>query len=121
MPLTLFGFYGRPHDFAVTKAGVPLEECVFLLDFSRPLKRIRWLGTTNRWVGVTVGLLVPVVHEEEGKGGFMIGVHRGQPYFVDIPKLWREHYGAVPVRKSEPSDLLKIIGDFANHFPEDCR
>jgi hypothetical protein len=45
--LTLFGFHGRPHDFAVTKADLPLEECVFLLDFSRPLGKHRWFGKYN--------------------------------------------------------------------------
>jgi len=41
MALRLFGFQGHPHDFAATKAGLPLEDCVFLLDFSRPLGRLR--------------------------------------------------------------------------------
>src|SRR5215467_4491273 len=92
--LTLFGFCDRPHDFAATKVGANLEECVFLLDFARPLERIRWLGVTNRWLGVTVALLVPVVHQGQGKSEFVIRVHRGQPYFSGIPKLWRYHSGA---------------------------
>ena len=54
--LTLFGFRDRPHDFAATKVGAAVEECVFILDFARPLERIRWLGVTNRWLGVTVVL-----------------------------------------------------------------
>jgi hypothetical protein len=121
MALTLFGFHDRPHDFAATKAGASLEDCAFLLDFARPLERIRWLGVNNRWLGITVGLLVPVVHQGQDKGEFVIGVHRGQPYFADIPKLWREHYGAARALRSEPVDGLEIVADFGRHFPEDCQ
>jgi len=37
MALQLFGFHGRPHDFAVTKADLPLEDCVFILGGSGAL------------------------------------------------------------------------------------
>lgn len=121
MALKLYGFHNRPHDVAVTKTDAPLEECMFLLDFTRPLERIRWLGVTNRSFGPTVGLLVPVVHQGEEKGGFVIGIHRGQPYFTDIPKLWHKHRGSVCTIKSKPMDELDIIADFSRHFPEDCK
>lgn len=123
MALQLFGFHGRPHDFAATKADVPLEECAFLLDFSRPLGRLRWLGfgKLNRWVGVTVGLAVPVVHQAEQSGGYQISVPRGAPYFTDIPKLWKKHYGSSRSLVAEPIGGLNIIADFATHFPEDCQ
>jgi hypothetical protein len=77
MALQLFGFHERPHDYAATKADVPLEDCVFLLDFSRPLEKLRWLGAHNKWVGITVGLFVPVVHQAEQSGGYVISVSRG--------------------------------------------
>jgi hypothetical protein len=121
MALTLYGFHDRPHDFAVTKAGAALEDCVFLLDFTRPLKRVRWLGVTNRWLGITVGLLVPVVHQGEDKGGYGTSVSRGEPYFEDIPKLWRQHYGERRTIRSESVGGMQIIADFANHFPQDCQ
>jgi hypothetical protein len=121
MALTLFGFHNRPHDFAATKVGATLEECVFLLDFARPLERTRWFGVTNRWFGVTVGMLVPVVHQGQKKGEFVIGLHRGQPYFSDMPRLWREHHGTARSIRSAPVDELDIIADFAKHFPEDCQ
>ena len=121
MALTLFGFRDRPHDFAATKVGATLEDCAFLLDFARSIERIRWLGANNRWLGFTVGLLVPVVHLGQDKGEFVIGVNRGQSYFADIPKLWREHRGAARTIRSEPVDGLQIIADFARHFPEDCQ
>jgi len=120
MALTLYGFRDRPHDFAVTKAGATLDDCAFLLDFSRPLERMRWLGVPNRWLGVTVGLLVPVVHQGQENGEHVIGVSRGQPYFADIPNLWREHRGTRRTTRSEPADGLQIIADFGRHFPEDA-
>lgn len=120
MALTLYGFHDRPHDFAATKAGASLDDCTFLLDFSRPLERIRWLGVTNRWLGVTVSLVVPVVHQAQEKGEYVVGVTRGQPYFADIPKLWKKHGGAPRTSKTEPIDGLQVIADFGRHFPEDA-
>jgi hypothetical protein len=117
--LTLFGFCERPHDFAVTKVEATMEECMFLLDFARPLERIRWLGVTNRWLGVTVVLLVPVVHQGQGKSDFVISVHRGQPYFEVIPKLWRDHRGVARSIRSKPVDGIQIVADFGRHFPDD--
>src|SRR5512138_322331 len=94
MALTIYGFHDRPHDFAVTKVDASVQKCAFLLDFSRPLERVRWFGVTNRWLGITVGLLIPIVHEGQEKGEYVISLERGQPYFADIQRFWREHYGA---------------------------
>jgi hypothetical protein len=118
--LTLYGFPNHPQSFAVTKTNAPLDQCVFFLDFSRPLKRIRWLLGINKWVGVTVGLMVPIVHLGEEEGGYVFGVNRGEPYFADLLKLWKENYR---VRRSfpvAPVDGLRVIADFATHFPQDC-
>ena len=117
--LTLFGFRARPHDFAATKVAATIEECAFLLDFARPLERIRWLGVTNRWLGVTVILLVPVVHQGQRKSDFVISIHRGQPYFEVIPKLWRDHRGVVRSIRCQPADEVQIVADFGRHFPDD--
>ena len=121
MALQLFGFHDRPHDFAVTKAGVPLEDCVFLLDFTRPLEKLRWLGVRNKYVGFTVGLFVPVVHQAEQSGGYVISVHRSESYFVDIAGLWKKHYGSKRTLLASSAGELEIIADFARHFPEDCQ
>lgn len=121
MSLTLYGFHDRPNDFAVTKVGAVLEDCEFLLDFTRPLEKIHWFGIRNRWFGSTVGLLVPVVHQGEDKGGYVIGLSRGELYFIDIPKIWQKHSGSYRSIKSQPVDPLRIIADFAKHFPEDCQ
>ena len=122
MSLTLYGFHDRPHDVTATKIGADLADCVFLLDFSRPLRRVRWwLGIKNPWVGVTTGLIVPVVHQAEEQGGYIVGVYRSDPYFVDIPKLWKQHRGKRRTIRAEKIGGLEIIADFARHFPEDCQ
>src|SRR5215470_14418259 len=118
--LTLFGFLERPHDFAATKIRAKRDDCEFLLDFSRPLERIRcWWGVANRWLGLTFVLLVPVVHQGQGKSEFVISVHRGQPYFECIPELWRDHHGAARSVRAKPADAIQIIADFGKHFPDD--
>jgi hypothetical protein len=115
MPLTIYGFHEHPHEFAATKVGAPLEDCVFVLDFSRPLKRVRWLR-----FGPTVGLLVPVVHIGEEAGGYVVGVHHDQPYFVDIPKYWKQHRRRTRTLRLPPVAPFQLIADFGRHFPEDC-
>lgn len=119
MSLTVYGIHNYPHDFAVTKVNAPLNQCTFLLDFSRKLERQRWLFRRNRWVGITVGLLVPVVHLGERHGGFVISLSRGEPYFTDIPKLWKQHFGTSSSRDIQQVDGLEIVADFGQHFPSD--
>ena len=120
MSLILYGYKDRPHDFAVTKSGAALEDCPFTLDFTRRLERIRWLGIRNRWLGITVGLLVPVIHRGEEEGGYLIAVSHGQPYFEDIPKIWRQHIGGNRATHAEAVNGLVIAEDFGSHFSEDC-
>ncbi len=121
MPLTLFGFHDRPHDFAATKTRATLEECKFFLDFSRSLETIRWFGVRNRWIGIKVGMLVPVVHTGEVDGRYVISLNRGELYFEAIPMLWNRHYGIARTTRSETVDHVEIAGDFEWHFSEDCR
>jgi hypothetical protein len=116
----MYGFHNHPHDFAVTKVDAPLEQCTFFLDFTRPLEKRRWLFGWNKWVGITVGLLVPVIHQGEKDGGYVFGINRGEPYFADLPKLWKKHYGSKRTLVSSPVGGLEIIADFATHFPADC-
>lgn len=120
MPLALFGFEDRPHDIGVSKTCGAPGECVFLLDFSRPLEKIRWFGLRNSVLGPTVALLVPVVHLSEKIGGFVFGVTRGERYFEDIPNLWRKHQASQHVLPGEPADGLQVVAEFGRHFPEDC-
>ena len=121
MPLQLFGFHTHPNAFAVTKAHVALENCVFLLDFSRPLERIRWLGVQNKWIGATLGLFVPVVHQAEQSGGYVISVQRGEPFFLEIQALWKKHHGSQHNMSAPRVEALQVIADFVSHFPEDSQ
>ena len=120
MALTIYGIPNYPHDFLVTKVDAPLEQCAFLLDFSRELQIVRWLFGRNKLIGLPVGLFVPVVHIGEREGGYVIGVSRGEPYFSEIPKLWKKHSRSTSSRTFEESSLTEIIGGFAIHFPDDC-
>lgn len=120
MTLTVYGFHDHAHDFAVTKVDAALEQCTFLLDFTRPLEKRRQLLGRSTWVGITVGLLVPVVHLGEETGGFVFGINRGEPYFADLPRLWKKHYGSKRSLVSPPVGGLEIVADFATHFPGDC-
>lgn len=120
MTLTVYGFHDHPHDFAVTKVDATLDQCTFFLDFSRRLKKHRQLFGRRSWLGVTVGLLVPVVHIGEENGGYVFGITRGEPYFADLPKLWKQHYGSKRSLRVPKVGGMEIIADFATHFPADC-
>ena len=120
MALQLFGFHTHTHDFAVSKTCSSWEDCSFLLDFARPLKRIRWLGARNSWFGPTVALLVPVIHTGQRVGGFVVGVSRNDAQFRNIQKLWKLNYKSARELVSPKIDNLQIIAAFGQHFPEDC-
>jgi len=120
MPLTLVAFDNPPSRFAATKIGTTVPGGRFFLDFTRKLEAIRWFGVRNKYIGPAVGLLVPVVHEAEKSGGYVISVSVGDPYFPDIRKLWKTHFPSSPATVPQEADGLKIIADFATQFPEDC-
>jgi len=118
--LQIFGFHEYPHDFAVSRTASRWEDCHFLLDFSRPLIINRWFLVRNKLIGPALGLLVPVVHTGERSGGYVIGVTRGEEYFIDLPKLWKAHRRSKRQLVTEPVEGLQIIAAFGTHFPEDC-
>ena len=120
MAMQLFGYPGFPSDIGVTKIDAQPNECTFFLDFQRPLEKVRWFGVLNKWIGPVVSLMLPVAHASEQSGGYVIGVHRSEPYFLDFPRLWKEHRGGVRKMVTKPEDGLQIIADFGTHFPEDC-
>ena len=121
MALTLIAFDHPPSRFAATKVGATVSDGRFFLDFTRKLEVIRWFGVRNRHVGPAVALLVPVVHEAEKSGGYVISVTVGDPYFPDIRKLWTANFPSSPATVAQEADGLKIIADFATQFPEDCQ
>lgn len=105
-----------PREFVVTKSGRLLDGSLFFLDFSRPLERLR-----RYRIGPTAALLVPVVHESETSGGYVIGVDRGSPYFSEIETLWAKNSPRKWAPPRAPMDDLHIIRSFGLHFPEDAQ
>jgi hypothetical protein len=112
MALRLFKVEGHPRRIAVCDVDTFVVGGAFFLDFSRPLEVRRWLG-----VGPVIGAFVPVVHEGQASGGYIVEVDRANPYFGDIRELWRLRYptpAPAPAMRSEGS---KIAADFASQFP----
>jgi len=121
MALQLIKLHAYPNQTAVTKVGSIVADGAFFLDFSRPLEHLRSFGIQNRWLGVAVGLFVPVVHQGEHTGRYVIGVHRSDPYFTDLRGFWKAHYPSKRTPLTTEADGLKIIADFATQFPDDSR
>ena len=121
MPLQLIKLHEYPNDTAVTKVGSLVTDGAFFLDFCRPLEHLRWFGVQNSWVGFTFALLVPVVHQSEHIGGYVIGVRRSDPYFSDLRALWKTHYPSKRTPTTTVADGLRIVADFAIQFPEDSK
>lgn len=120
MATLLFQVSENPIDIAITKTEF-ISGGLYFLDFSRPLERFRWFGVLNRWFGFTDTLIVPVVHQGESNGVFVVGVHRSDPYFKNVIALWKEYY---PSKRNSPeieADVLERIADFARQFPSDSQ
>lgn len=109
-----------PHDneIVVTNTVQSAEQLdanrVFLLDFSRPLRKRRRLG-------FVVALFVPVIHQTEEAGGFAIGCHTHDPDFKDVQTLWKKFYPSTKSHRLAEVGDLQIIADFATHFPTFCQ
>jgi hypothetical protein len=121
MPLRLLQLDANPNEIAVTKVDSFVPDGTFLLDFSRRMERLRWLGVLNSRVGLTVALVVPVIHQAERDGGYVIGVHRSDPYFAQLPPLWKARYPSKRAPPNTVADPFKIVTDFAEQFPDDSR
>ena len=121
MALQLVRLDAQPREIAVTKVGTIVDGGAFFLDFSRPLERLRWFGVQNSFIGPTVGLLIPVVHERERTGGFLVSAQRADPYFTDILALWKARFPRQRLPPTQVADSLKIVADFATQFPEDSK
>jgi hypothetical protein len=113
MHTSIFKVAIHPNQLAVCKSESHILGGVFFLDFSRPIVIYRKLGFI-RYLGV------PVVHECQQEGGFVISVHKKDPNFTKIRKLWKEHYPSTRTAPSYEADGPKIISDFAKQFPPDA-
>jgi len=119
MAITLIAYGNPPARIAVTKVNATIPEGRFFLDFTRNLEVIRWFGIRNRLIGPAVALLIPIVHEGEKLGGYVVSVSVGDPYFQDLRNLWKARFPSPPFEVSQEADGLKIIADFTTQFPQD--
>ncbi|MGA7539544.1 MAG: hypothetical protein WBW93_12350 [Steroidobacteraceae bacterium] len=121
--MQLFKLPDFPSEIAASKTDQYVEGGAFFLDFSRPLRRMRWFfGKINYSFGLAVGLAVPIVHQGESTGGFIASVHRSESAYSQVRALWKQYY---PRSRTGPNtakaDGLKVIADFATQFPNDCQ
>jgi hypothetical protein len=121
MAVKLFSLGEFPDRIAVSKLEQYIEGGVFFLDFSRRLQIIRELFGRALPFGVAIGLFVPVVHQGESHGGYVISVHNSDPAFKVVRQLWKQHYPRPQTTRSGIADGLKIISDFATQFPDDSK
>jgi hypothetical protein len=121
MPLLLLQLAAHPEEIAATKIDRCLPDGAFFLDFCRPLVRQRFCGVWNRWIGTTMALHVPLIHEGEAAGRRVIAVERVDPYYKELQRLWQERH---PLTRRPPQraiDGLRVDADFAAQFPDDAR
>ena len=114
MPIRLFTLDGHPNRIAASDVDSSVSDGAFFLDFSRPLE-------SRRKLGVTLGLFMPVIHEGESNGGYVVGVERRDPRFKELQALWKAHYPSIQPSPAAASDGLKIVADFATQFPAHCK
>ncbi len=119
MPLLLLQLGAHPTEIAATKLESCIEDGAFFLDFSRPLGRLRWLGAWNTRVGFTMSLMVPVIHQAESTGRRSIAVDRGDPYFGELQRLWKERFPATRPPAVSAASELEIASNFLTQFPND--
>lgn len=110
--MRLFKLEQHPKRIAVSEVDTFVIGGVFFLDFSRPLELRRWMG-----VGPAIGAFVPVVHEGEKNGAYVVGIDKSNTYFADIRELWTQRYRSEVPPPVTIADRLKIVGDFASQFP----
>lgn len=110
-----------PGRIAISKTDPPVEGGAFFLDFSRRLILYRQIfGVNNRYVGKIVGLGVPVVHEGENNGGFLVYMYRIDPRFLEVLAMWKARYPQERVAVQAVVGSLKILADFGGQFPPDA-
>ena len=91
MAITLFELEQFPNRIAISKAKDYQINGTFFLDFSKPLTVIRWFGKVNDYFGFAVGLRVPVIHQSENVGGYVISCHVNDPQYKTIKQLWKRN------------------------------
>jgi hypothetical protein len=115
--IQLFELPTYPGQIAVSEIGRVLTHGAFFLDFSRPLEIQHWLIVRNRWIGPAIGLLVPVIHQGQETGEYVVGVQRREANFVNLRALRKARYPSKRTPPTTVADGLEIIGDFSRQFP----
>lgn len=119
MAITLFELEDFPNRVAISKANDYQINGTFFLDFSKPLTVVRWFGKINDVFGIAVGLRVPVIHQSENVGGYVISCHANDSQYKTIKKLWKSNYPTANPKVEKEADGLNVIVDFANQFEAD--
>ena len=116
MTVRLFKLDAHPRRIAVSGVETFVVGGVFFLDFSRPLMLRRYLG-----VGPVSGAFVPVIHEGEREGTYMVPVDRENAYFGDLQELWRQRYprsAPPPAHFARKQDILAhFVAQFSSQPP----
>lgn len=120
MALLLLQLGAHPDEIAATQVGACRDGGAFFLDFRRPLRRLRWCGFWNPRVGLTMSLSVPVVHEADHEGRFVIAVDRGDPYFAELQRLWKARFPRQRTAPPAQATPERIEADFRAQFPDDA-
>lgn len=107
----LFKIEGHPTRVAICAAETFIVGGVFFLDFCRPLVLRRYLG-----VGHVSGMFVPVIHEGEREGSYVVDVDRENPYFPDIQELWRQRFPSTAAPPEHFHRRQDILAHFAAQF-----
>ena len=107
----LFKLDKYPKRIAICAAENYVVGGAFFLDFSRPLIARRYLG-----VGPVAGVFVPVIHEGEREGTYMVDVARDNPYFDDIQELWRQRFPTTSPPPEYHHRKQDVLAHFAAQF-----
>lgn len=107
----LFKIDAHPRRIAICASESFITGGAFFLDFSRPLISRRYLG-----VGPVAGIFVPVIHEGEREGTFLVDVARDNAYFEDIQELWRQRFPSTPPPPEYFHRKQDILAHFAAQF-----
>jgi hypothetical protein len=116
----LFVIADQPGRVAATKAGACVDGGAFFLDFCRPLVTHRWFLVRNTKIGPVGMLTVPVVHQCEPVGRFVIAMQRSDPNFKNVLALWKERYPSSPAPAGTGRAGLEIAADWGAQFPDGC-
>jgi hypothetical protein len=111
MAVRLFKVEKFPRRIAISGVDTFIVGGAFFLDFSRPLVLRRYLGVGPVW-----GMFVPVIHEGEREGTYLVDVDKDNAYFADIQELWRQRFPSTAPRPEFFARRQDILAHFAAQF-----